>query len=312
MDRIERDRIEGKRILVTGATGQVAGLLTEKLAERNEVWAAARFTDAKAKADLESKGVRTAYFSMGEADLSALPDVDYVFHCGCNTAPKSPEIGMSQNAEGTGFLMQRYRKVRAFFHMSSSSVYRVPASSPEPVKETDMLGGFSNYGPHYAMSKLATEAVVRFQARVLELPTIIARLDVAYGARGHGGVPMAVYQFMKHGMPYTRAASGESYCSPIHEDDIAEQAERLILKAAVPAPIVNLGGDEPVSVEEMIRYVESLTGLSMKIDVAPEATWGMKVLDATLRRQLAGPCKVTWKEGVKRALTARNPEALVR
>ena len=97
------DRIEGKRILVTGATGQVAGLMTEKLAERNEVFAAARFTDAKAKADLEAKGVRTAYFSMGEADLSSLPDVDYVFHCGCNTSPKTPEIGMSQNAEGTGF-----------------------------------------------------------------------------------------------------------------------------------------------------------------------------------------------------------------
>lgn len=306
------DRIEGKRILVTGATGQVAGLMTEKLAERNEVWAAARFTDANAKAALEAKGVRTAYFSMGEADLSGLPDVDYVFHCGCNTSPKTPEIGMSQNAEGTGFLMQRYRKARAFFHMSSSSVYRVAASAPDPVKETDMLGGFSAYGPHYAMSKLATEAVVRFQARVLELPTIIARLDVAYGSRGHGGVPMALYQMMKHGMPYTRAASGESFCSPIHEDDIAEQAERLIQAAAVPAPIVNLGGDEAVSVEAMIRYVEELTGLSMKIDVAADATWGMKVLDATLRKQLAGPCKVTWKEGVRRALTARNPEALVR
>ena len=36
------DRIEGKRILVTGATGQVAGRLTESLAERNEVWAAVR------------------------------------------------------------------------------------------------------------------------------------------------------------------------------------------------------------------------------------------------------------------------------
>ena len=305
------ERIEGKRILVTGATGQVAGLMTEKLAERNEVWAAARFTDANAKAALEAKGVKTAYFSMGDADLSALPDVDYVFHCGCNTAPKTPEIGMSQNAEGTGFLMQRYRGVRAFFHMSSSSVYRVPASSPEPVKETDMLGGFSAYGPHYAMSKLATEAVVRFQARVLGLPTIIARLDVAYGARGHGGVPMALYMMMKHGMPYTRAAAGESFCSPIHEDDIAEQAERLIQKAAVPAPIVNLGGDEPVSVEEMIRYVEGLTGLTMKIDVAEGATWGMKVLDGTLRKQLAGPCRVTWKEGVRRALVARNPEALV-
>ena len=58
--------------------------------------------------------------------------------------------------------------------MSSSWVYRVPPSKREPTKETDMLGGFSNYGPHYAMSKLATEAVVRFQARVAELPTLIA------------------------------------------------------------------------------------------------------------------------------------------
>ncbi|MBY0399326.1 NAD(P)-dependent oxidoreductase [Myxococcota bacterium] len=304
------DGIEGKRILVTGATGQVAGHLTEQLARKNEVHAAARFTDAKAKAELESKGVRTVYFSMGEAELSSLPDVDYVFHCGCNTSPKSPEIGMAQNAEGTGFLMQRYRTVRAFFHMSSSSVYRVPASKREPTKETDMLGGFSNYGPHYAMSKLATEAVVRFQARALNLPTVIARLDVAYGRRGHGGVPMALYEMMKHGAAYTRAASGESFCSPIHEEDIARQAERLILKAAVPAPIVNLGGDEAVSVEEMIRYVEALTGLTMKVDVADEATWGMKVLDATLRQQLAGPCEVAWRDGVRRALAARHPDAI--
>lgn len=306
------DRIEGKRILVTGATGQVAGVLTEKLAARNQVWAAARFTDAKAKAALEAKGVRTAYFSMGDQDLSSLPDVDYVFHCGCNTAPKTPEIGIAQNAEGSGFLMQRYAKARAFFHMSSSSVYRVAASSSDPIKEDETLGGYSVYSPHYAMSKLATESVVRFQARALNLPTIIARLDVAYGTRGHGGVPMALYEMMKHGAAYTRAASGESFCSPIHEDDIAEQAERLILAAAVPAPIVNLGGDEPVSVEEMIRYVESLTGLSMKIETAEMASWSMKVLDATRRKALAGPCRVPWKEGVRRALEVRHPGIALR
>lgn len=306
------ERIEGKRILVTGATGQVAGLLTEQLAQHNEVYAAARFTDGKAKAALESKGVRTAYFSMGDSDLSGLPDVDYVFHCGCNTSPKSPEIGMAQNAEGTGFLMQRYRKVAAFFHMSSSSVYRVPSGSAVPTKETDLLGGFSVYGPHYAMSKLATEAVVRFQARALSLPTLIARLDVAYGSRGHGGVPMVLYELMKHGQPYTRSSAGESFCSPIHEEDIAEQVQRLILKAAVPAPIVNLGGDEPVSAEQMIRYLEELTGLSCKIEIADDATFGMKVLDNTLRKQLAGPCRVSWKDGVRRALVARHPDALSR
>ena len=42
--------IEGQRILVTGATGQVARPLAETLNKNNEVWAAARFSDAKPKA----------------------------------------------------------------------------------------------------------------------------------------------------------------------------------------------------------------------------------------------------------------------
>ena len=46
--------LDGQRILVTGATGQVARPLTEKLAEKNEVWAAARFSDPQAKEELEA------------------------------------------------------------------------------------------------------------------------------------------------------------------------------------------------------------------------------------------------------------------
>ena len=303
--------IEGQRILVTGATGQVARPLTEKLNAKNEVFAATRFSDPEARKELEALGIQTAYFSMGDEDLSRLPDVDYVFHCGANVDPKTPEIGISQNAEGSGFLMQRYKDAKAFLHMSSSSVYRVPASSSDAIREDNELGGYAGYSPHYAMSKLASEAVVRFQARTLSLPTIITRLDVAYGSRGHGGVPMIVYEFMKNGMSYTRAESGDSYCSLIHEDDIAEQVQNLILKAAVPAPIVNLGGDEIATVEEIIAYVEELSGLKMKMETGPEASWGMKVLDNTLRKELGGACKVSWKEGVRSALTARHPQAIV-
>ena len=247
---------------------------------------------------------------MGDDDLSSLPDVDYVFHCGCNTDPKTPEVGMSQNAEGSGFLMQRYKDAKAFLHMSSSSVYKVAPSSTDPIREDNELGGYAVYSPHYAMSKLATESVVRFQARALGLPTIITRLDVAYGSRGHGGVPMALYQMMKRGMSYTRAEAGESYCSLIHEDDIVEQVQNLILRAAVPAQIVNLGGDDVASVEEIIAYLEELTGLKMKIETGPDASWGMKVLDNELRKELGGPCKVGWKDGVRSALAKRWPHAL--
>ena len=303
--------IEGQRVLVTGATGQVARPLAEKLNANNDVFAAARFSDAQAKKELEEVGIETVYFSMGDDDLSGLPDVDYVFHCGCNVDPKTPEIGMAQNAEGSGFLMQRYKDAKAFLHMSSSSVYRITTNSSEPIGEDSALGGYASYSPHYAMSKLVSESVVRFQARALGLPTIITRLDVAYGSRGHGGVPMIIYDFMKKGMTYTHAESGDSYCSLIHEDDIAEQAQNLILKAAVPAPIVNLGGDEPTSIEAIIAYIEELTGLEMKTETGQIASWGMKVLDNTRRLELGGPCKVPWKEGVRAALTARHPEAIV-
>jgi nucleoside-diphosphate-sugar epimerase len=303
--------LKGQKILVTGATGQVGRPIAESLNADNEVFAAARFSDPVAKQELEAQGIQTAYFSMGEDDLSGLPDVDYVFHCGCNTDPKTPEEGMSQNAEGTGFLMRRYQSARAFFHMSSSSIYSLNADAAAAVSETDALGGFASYSPHYAMSKQATEAVVRYQARALQLPTVIARLDVAYGTRGHGGAPMALVEFMKHGIPYCRAEAGNSYCSPIHEDDIVRQVQGLIATATVPAQIVNLGGDEAVAMEDIITYIESLTGLAMKIEKRELATWQMTVLDSTLRTELAGPCQVAWRDGIRAALKTRYPELLL-
>lgn len=302
--------LKNQRILVTGATGQVARPIVEQLDSSNEVWAAARFSDPKAREELEARGIKTVSFTMGDDDLAHLPDVDYVIHCAVNVAPKTTEQALTDNAEGTGFLMKRYRDAKAFFHMSSDSVYR---DNPDPraiIDESATLGGYSTYAPHYAMSKLASEGVARYQARELNLPTVIARLDVAYGLCGHGGVPTALYQMMQAGMSYTSKNTGESYCCPIYETDILEQVQNLLEHASVPALTVNLGGDEAVSVEEVIRYIESLTGLSMKIEEAELATWQMKIVDATLRKKLAGPCKMTWKEGVRTVLETRFPGSI--
>jgi nucleoside-diphosphate-sugar epimerase len=303
--------IRDAKILVTGATGQVARPIAEKLNVDNEVWAAARFSDPEAKAELEDQGINTVLFTMGEDDLSHMPDVEYVIHCGVNAFPKTPDQALTENAEGTGFLMQRYRDAKAFFHMSSDSVYRDTPDPKTVIDESGTLGGYSAYSPHYAMSKLATEGVVRFQARELQLPTVIARLDVAYGLCGHGGVPTALYQMMLGGMHYTSKNNGESYCCPIHEDDIVEQVQGLLEHAAVPALTVNLGGDEVTSVEEIIHHIESLTGLSMKIEEGELATWQMKIVDPTLRKELAGACKVKWKNGVKSVLETRFPGSVV-
>ncbi|MFK7975453.1 MAG: NAD-dependent epimerase/dehydratase family protein [Halioglobus sp.] len=303
--------LKNQRILVTGATGQVARPITEQLNKNNEVWAAARFSDADAKAELEAQGVHTVAFTMGDEDLSHMPDVDYVIHCGVNAMPKTSDQAIADNAEGTGFLMKRYAGAKAFFHMSSDSIYRDNADPEAVIDETAKLGGYSAYSPHYAMSKLACEGVVRFLARELKLPTVIARLDVAYGLHGHGGVPTALYQMMQAGIPYTSKNNGDSFCVPIHEDDIVNQVQGLIEHASVPATIVNLGGDEIVTVEEIIRHIESLTGLQMKIEKGDLATWQMKIVDSTKRKALAGPCEMHWKDGVRQILETRFPGSIV-
>ena len=73
--------LSGEKILITGATGQVANPVAKALARDNEVWAVARFGNSRARTDLETAGVRGAVVDLAAGDYSAVPsDVTYVLH----------------------------------------------------------------------------------------------------------------------------------------------------------------------------------------------------------------------------------------
>ena len=175
--------MKGARIVVTGATGQVGLPVALRLAADNEVWAVARFTDAKARARLEEAGVRCAVADLAGGDLDAVPDdADYVLHYAVSRSD-SFDDDLRTNAEATGLLMQRCRSAKGFLLCSSTGVYQ--PKGQEPVKEEDPLG--DNHRPMfatYSIVKIATEAVARTCARLFELPTVIARLNVPYGDNG--------------------------------------------------------------------------------------------------------------------------------
>lgn len=84
----------------------------------------------------------------------------------------------------------------------------------------------------------------------------------------------------------------------------------MVEHAAVPAPIVNLGGDEAVSMEEIIAYIESITDLKIPVETHELASWQMTVLDNAKRKSMAGPCKVHWKDGIRSAMEVRYPDLL--
>ena len=98
------------------------------------------------------------------------------------------DLAIQVNAEATGQLMSRFRSTRACLVMSTCRVYAVPEHPRHDIVETDPLAALPQpYSATYAVSKLAQEAVARFAAREFNVPTVIARMNVAYG--DNGGLP---------------------------------------------------------------------------------------------------------------------------
>jgi nucleoside-diphosphate-sugar epimerase len=98
--------LDGRKIPVTGATGQVTRPIAEALARRNEVWCIARFSDPEARRQLEAQGIRTHVWHMGDAGFGALPDdFTHVIHSAAEICTPSHDESIRANAEGAGFLM---------------------------------------------------------------------------------------------------------------------------------------------------------------------------------------------------------------
>jgi nucleoside-diphosphate-sugar epimerase len=299
--------LSGEKILITGVTGQIAFPMAEFLARDNDVWGIARFGDESARQRVEDLGVTTRACDLATADFADVPeDFTYLLHLAAYQGSDSDyDYAITVNAEAAGMLMQHCRRAKAALIMSTSSVYR-PVDDPlHAFVETDPVGGgTSPWAPTYAVSKIAEEAVVRQNARALGLPTVLARMNASYGP--NGGLLALNLDSVLAG-DAVRARWNPCPYSPIFQDDINEQVEALLDAASVPATIVNWGGDEVVSIQEWTAYLGELTGRRVEVVVAeaPGSHKGM-ISDPTKRLGLTGPCKVGWRDGLRRTVEART------
>jgi nucleoside-diphosphate-sugar epimerase len=296
------DALTGKRIVVTGPTGQVALPLTLALAEHNEVIGLARFRDTAARARLEAAGVTCIETNLAAGDFTGLPvDVDVVLNLAVVKSNRW-EIDLAANAESVGLLMAHCRHATAMLHCSSTGVYQ-PAGLHELV-ETDALGDNHRVIMEtYSIAKIAAEAVVRTCARVYDLPTTIARLNVPYG--DNGGWPAFHLAMIEAGQPVPVHPDRPNRFNPIHEDDIIRMVPALLDVASVPATIVNWGGTEAVDLEAWCDYLGGLVGREATF-VETDATIGGVTIDTTKMVELIGGTEVAWRDGFRRMVDART------
>jgi nucleoside-diphosphate-sugar epimerase len=196
--------------------------------------------------------------------------------------------------------MTHCRKAKAILVMSSTGVYRQHPDPWHAFLETERLGDSLVPGaPLYSISKITEEAVARAIARQLGIPTIIARMNAAYGETGTGGLPGMQFDKIRRGEQVVLRWDPNPY-SPIHDRDIYLQAEALLDAASPSCPIVNWGGDEPVAAQEWCAYFGAILGVEPDVVVGeiPHSQRGV-VLDNTRRMNITGPCTVGWRDGMR-------------
>jgi nucleoside-diphosphate-sugar epimerase len=299
--------LEGRKILITGPAGQIAFPLAKKLAERNEVWGIARFSEPEKRRAVEAAGIKTLVVDLEKPDFSALPrDFTHLLHLAVSFDPNYSRA-ISINAEGTGLLLSHCRNVEAALVMSTTSVYKPHEDPWHPFHEDDPLGDIMLPGmPTYSVAKISEEAVARFCAREFGIKTTIARMGASYGPRG--GLPIFSLQaLMANGV--VKARFDPCVYSPIHDHDIFAHVEPLLEAASVPATIVNWAGDEHVALQEWVAYGAGLLGIEPKIEVVvtPGTSRG-SAADHHRRLAITGPCRVPWRDGIRAALAELYPD----
>ena len=303
--------LEGKKVLLTGHTGKIGGAIAVRFAGSCDLWGLARYTKAGSLEEAEKIGVRPVRGDFTPEGLVNVPtDFDYVINVGAAIAPKTAEDGMRSNSDGPAHLMNHCRTAKAFLHISTTGVYK---PQPDPYflypESADLGNAFEALGSgQYVATKLAGEGAVRAASFILNLPTIICRQSVQYGGPHVPGglIDLFLDKFVEAGEAYL-PPEGPYVFSPIHEDDICDLVEPCLAAASVPAEIVNWGSDECVDWEELFEYAGELIGKAPRFVRTPDFDFPGYCPDPAKRQRIAGPSKVTWKDGVRRSLALRHP-----
>lgn len=304
------ETLEGEKILITGATGAIARPVARRLAEKNEVWGAARFRDPSLRAELEEAGVRIAPIDLERHELSAIPeDVSIVLHYAYTRRPSGEfHDAIEVNALGLGHVLARCRKARAALVVSAATLYSVEDDPFYAYREEDDIGFVkAPWGPSSPVSKVTLEAVARFCAEAFEIPTMIVRPSVPYGCAID--MTTTIVDAVREERPVF-AVSDPQPLSLIHIDDMCDQIPALLAAASVPATIVNWASDEVFTVQQIAELAGELAGKAptYQLGGAPGVARGA-VVDTTRVRRIVGPCKRRFREELPRLFAARTTGA---
>lgn len=190
-------KLEGKTVLISGATGFIGSYLVRALLERVKthqadikVAAMVRNADKAKELFAEYADLNKLFFVVGDITEPVNADIvaDYIIHCASNAAPdmyaKDPVGTMRINFFGTSYLLDYAKACNCsnFLYVSTIEVYG-KTENLELIGEEDF--GFissSNVRSCYPESKKCCENLTICYGQQYGLPVTVGRLSYIYGA----------------------------------------------------------------------------------------------------------------------------------
>jgi nucleoside-diphosphate-sugar epimerase len=301
--------------LVTGAAGFIGSRVTEMLIDQGHtVTGVDNMNDAY---DVRMKEYRLRKlqalpgFTFQKLDISdraaveTLPVYEAIINlaarAGVRDSIENPWAFMESNLTGTLNLLEiaRQRGIKKFIQASTAGIYGAnpPLPTPETAESDHPL-------QPYAASKKSAEVLCHSYYFMHGLDITVVRYFTVYGPAGRPD--MVMFRFVKwisEGQPVHLYGTGQQSRGFTYLDDIA-RGTILALKP-MGFEIINLGGHETVTINQMITMLEELTGKKAQLMNHPAhkadilANWAYI---SKAKRLLGWEPKFTLEEGLKRTI----------
>jgi nucleoside-diphosphate-sugar epimerase len=240
-------RLDGDLILlgVAGKMGPTLARMVRRASDlagvRRRIIGAARFSDARQQAQLETHGIETIRCDLLDpAQLARLPEVPHVVYLvGMKFGSSGQEaLTWAMNCWLPGTVCQKYRQSR-IVAFSTGNVYGLAPVRLGGSVESDAL----NASGDYAMSCVGRERMFEYFSRTYHIPMTVLRLN--YATEMRYGVLVDLAQRVAQSQPIDLAMG---HLNAIWQADANAMALGSFDHVASPPLVINVAGPELLSV----------------------------------------------------------------
>lgn len=308
-------------ILLTGGAGFIGSNMAEKLAQNpnNQVVVVDNFRTGSPEKLPSSELYPNLRFI--KVDVNEFRDIsgvfyayhfDYVFHYAALVGVKrtlNNPVSVLRDIRGIENILELSKNtgVARVFFSSSSEVYGEPVEFPQNEKTTPL-----NSRLPYAVVKNIGESFLRSYQQEYGLDYTIFRFFNTYGPKQSPDFVMS--RFLRQALknePITIYGEGDQTRTFCYIQDNIDACHQAFVGNAYINDVVNVGGNQEITILELAKTILSITGSSSEIRHLPpleEGDMTRRLPDTTKMDALLNRSRLSLEEGIRRVL--ENPSYL--